>query len=410
MKNEEQRLIQAKNQALETVEAHKRLLNQLERDIREPLNGILFTLQHAVQARLDAEEQYQVINAAYTFGRHLRDTLSYMLNISAVTPPSLIYEITRFKVMDFFYEALHGFADEAEAKGITFDSRFDPELPEELVGDSTLLRLIMNHLVDNAIKYTVAGGVTVDVSPLRSGKADKILLHILVADTGLGIADARLPILFHPFSEEAQNSKSLPENTSFGLAMVHSYVRLLGGELCAISELDHGTEMHLVLPFAVKLPEEDLFSEEEEILPFLQAPLDSVPARSQESTKTKGRILVVDDILTNMQILVLILQKMGYEAIGTDNGAKALELLAKEPFDLVFMDIQMPQMTGIETTAHIRHDVTGRYPRDIPIVAMTAHAMLGDPEKYLAAGMNDYLSKPVIIEDIANILQNLLKY
>ena len=409
LKNEEQRLIRDRDQAVETIEANRRFLSRLERDVSEPLNGMLFALQHAMQPLNDAEGE-QAVNAAYTFGKHLQETLSYMLNVSGVTPPALVHDITRFKVADFFYEALHNFADEAEAKGITFDSRLDPALPEELVGDHALLRQIINHLVGNAVKYTVAGGVSVDVVPLPSGKTDKAFLHIMIADTGLGISDARLDTLFRTFSDGARNPKLPTENTGFGLAMVRSHVRLLDGELCAVSEPDQGTEMHLVLPFALQLPDEEMFSEaEEETLPFLQAPLDAAPARHRGADQTQSRILVVDDIPTNMQIMVLILQKMGYEAIGADSGAKALSLLEKEPFDLVFMDIQMPQMSGMETTAHIRNDATGRYPRDIPIVAMTAHAMLGDPEKYLAAGMNDYLSKPVIIEDIANILNNLLQ-
>ncbi|MDR2694887.1 MAG: response regulator [Deltaproteobacteria bacterium] len=410
LKHEEQRLIRDKIQAFEIVETNRRFLGQLERDVREPLNGILFALQHAMQSH-DAEGHHAAVNAAYTFGKHLQETLSYMLNISGVEPPALVHDVTRFRVTDFFYETLHNFADEAEAKGITFDSRLDPGLPEELVGDHALLRQIIYHLVDNAVKYTVVGGVSVDVAPLPSGKADRAVLHIIVTDTGLGISDTQLDTLFRSFSDGARHPQSLSENTSFGLAMVRSHIRLLGGELCAVSEPEQGTEMHLVLPFALKLPEEEIFSAAaDETLPFLQVPLDAAPARSQSAAQTKGRILVVDDITTNMQIMVLILQKMGYEAIGADSGAKALNLLAKEPFDLIFMDIQMPRMSGMETTAHIRNDFTGRYPRDIPIVAMTAHAMLGDPEKYLAAGMSDYLSKPVIIEDIANILNNLLPH
>ena len=408
LKNEELRLIQARDKALETTEVNRLFLNQLERDVREPLNGLMFALQHAVETKLDGEQQ-QAVNAAYTFGKHLRDTLSYMLNISGVTPQSLVHETTRFKVADFFREALQDFADKAASKGITFDSRLDPELPEALVGDRALLRLIINHLVDNAVKYTVIGGVTVDVTRLPSKKADTIILYITITDTGLGISDTQLGTLFRSFADGAQNPKLLSENTSFELAMVRSYVRLLEGELCAVSEPEHGTTMHLVLPCT--LSEEALSSEDtaEETLPFLHVPPETTPPRSQGTAKTKGRILVVDDIPTNMQIMVLILQKMGYEAIGADSGAKALEYLEKEALDLVFMDIQMPQMNGVETTVRIRNDTSGRYPCNIPIVAMTAHAMLGDPEKYMAAGMNDYLSKPVIIEDIANILNSLLK-
>ena len=413
LKDEEQSLIQARDRALETLEVNKRLLSQLERDIREPLNGVLFALQHSLEAKLDDAERYQAIEAAYTFGKRLQDTLGYMLNMSGVAPLALVHEATRFNTTDFFRELLYRFADDAEAKGITFSSSFDPGLPTELVGDSALLRLIMNHLLDNAVKYTVVGGVSVDVTLLPFAKENQAMLHIVVSDTGLGISDSHLSTLFRSFSDGPHNPKLLPGNTtSFGLAMVRSYVRLMEGELCAVSEPKQGTEMHLVLPFALKLPDEgQLFFEAtgKNGLPFLPASLDAVPARSQDSSKSKGRILIVDDMPTHMQIMVLILQKMGYEAIGADSGAKALELLEKDPFDLVFMDIQMSHMSGTEATAQIRNDRTGRYPKNIPIVAMTAHAMLGDPEKYLAAGMNDYLSKPVIIEDIVNILNNLLK-
>ena len=411
LKNEEQRLIRSRDKALETIENNKLFLNQLERDVSEPLNGMLFALQQAAQARSDAAERQQAVNAAHTFCKYLRDTLSYMLNMSGMASRHLVHETARFDAARFFQDTLHAFAGKAKSKGITFDAKLDPELPEVLVGDSALLRLILNHLVDNAVKYTVAGGVVVDVARLSSRKADAVNLHITIADTGLSISDAQLSTLFRSFSDGAKSPQMPSEHISFELAMVRSYVRFLEGELCVVSELGQGTEMHLVLPFALQLSAEHLSSEDmaEETLPFLHAPPEAAPPRSQGSAKTKGRILVVDDIPTNMQIMVLILQKMGYEAIGADSGIKALERLEKEPFDLVFMDIQMPHMSGIETTVHIRNDATGRYPRNIPIVAMTAHAMLGDPEKYMAAGMNDYLSKPVIIEDIANILNHLLK-
>jgi len=409
LKKAEQGLIRARDQALETVKANRRSFNQIEQDIRESLNGIVGALQHAVQTRNETE-LLQSVDAAYAFCTPLRKTLSRMLSIARVAPPPLVHERTRFEAADFFYEIFHDFAVEAEARDLTFNSKLDPNLPEHLVGDRALLRLLINQLVDNAVQYTIVGGVTVEVALLPSQKTDRVVLHIMVADTGPGISDAQLDALFHPFADGAKNQNLLPA-TSSGVAMVRSYVRRLKGELCIISEAEHGTEMHLVLPFALKLPAEEPFKaeEEEESLPFQQLVLDATPAKSQGAAKAKGRILVVDDTPTNVKIMLLILQKMGYEAIGADSGANALSLLKKAAFDLVFMDIQMPQMNGMEATVHIRNDRTGRYPRDIPIVAMTAHAMLGDPEKYLAAGMNDYLSKPVIIEDVANILNNLLK-
>jgi PAS domain S-box-containing protein len=407
LKSEEQRLTDAMDVALETVEANRHLLSHMEREIREALDGILFALQQAM--RTSEAEQHQAVNAAHAFGVRLRDTLSHMLNASGEPSPDPAREITRFEVADFFYEVLHSFADEAEAKGITFDSRLDPKLPKTLVGNRTLLRLIITQLVGNAVQYTAVGGVTVDVALLPFPKANKAVLYVTVTDTGLGMSDTQLSTLFRSFPDDGQSASLPPGNARFGLAVARSHVHLLEGELCAISETGQGTEIHLVLPFALNLPEESLFSEtaEEESLPFLQGALDSLSAQNQDAAK--GRILVVDDIPANMRIMVLILQKMGYEASGADSGEKALNMLEKTPFDLVFLDIQMPRMDGMEVASRIRNNEDGRYPRDIPIVAMTAHAMVGDPEKYLAAGMNDYISKPVLVEDITNILNAVLK-
>jgi CheY-like chemotaxis protein/signal transduction histidine kinase len=427
-----QPLVQAGNAAPEVVDSERHLLRWFDRDISEALSGMLAVLQQAMQTS-DAEQRHQAVNTAYTFGKRLHDTLEYMLNTPEETPadhdpqitrfeaadffsldhepqitrfeavdffsPDHAPQITRFGVADFFCETLHSFAEQAATKGITFDSRLDPQLPEELAGDLGLLRLIITHLVGNAVQYTAVGGVTVHVAPLPSGNADKSVLHIMIADTGLGISDTQM----HDLSRSIA-----PEHAGSGLAVVRGHVRLLEGELCITSEPGQGTEAHLVLPFALHLPEESLFSEAaEESLPFLPHDPDFTSAQNQDAVK--GRILVVDDIPTNMQIMVLILQKMGYEAVGADSGAQALSLLEEDDFDLVFLDILMPHMDGMEVTARIRNDDGGRYPRDIPIVAMTAHAMPGQPEEYLAAGITDYLSKPVIVEDIANILNTILK-
>ncbi len=397
LKVEEQAVVRARDQAVAALQAKEQFLSLLARDLRKPLNSILFTLQQGIQSRVETDRA-QALNSAYSYSKRLLDTLGYMLSISGVDALSLHPDIVRFKPKEFFSEALEPFRAEAEMQGISYNWEIDPELPEELAGDPALLRRILTHLVYNAVKYTASGGVEVRVTRLQTQKLNRAAVYILISDTGLGLSDAKLAGLFGKFASAGSPAR---DGAGLGLAMVTGYVKLMKGELCVMSEQGRGTEMHLMLPFALEVMDEEYLSDG---MPPMFYDQSALPGRRN----AKGSILVVDDDPTSRQIVVLILQKMGYEAEGAEDGTGALQLLEKKEFDLLFMDILMPGMSGIDVTLKIRNDTTGRYPSHIPIVAMTGNAMLGDPEKFLAAGMNDYLSKPIIIEDMANVLQNIL--
>jgi CheY-like chemotaxis protein len=312
---------------------------------------------------------------------------------------------TRFSPAEFFSGLTGAFDGEARLQGISLTCRVDPDVPEELAGDVEILRHILVHLISNAVKYTLNGGVRVEAAPLKTEKINTAVLHILVADTGPGLSDAKTTVLFNPPAGEKGAAGVFYDASGSHLFMVANYVKLLGGELCVMSEPGKGTEMHLSIPFALRILEEDEFLPPEETE---AAPLPSSPAlRPRMGAGAKGRVLVVDDDVATRSVVTSILRQMGYETDEAEDGMRALELLESGNFDLVFMDIIMPGMSGLDATWRIRKDESGRYPRGIPIVAMTAPTVIGELERYAVAGMNDYLPKPVVIEDVKNVLTNL---
>lgn len=402
IKNEHHECIRDKERAVAAVQEKEQALVLLDRELREPINNVLFALQQALKSATETDRGHAV-NTAYAAGRQLLEVLGYLLHMSGVDALSLHPEMTRFAPEKIFRDSLDAVTDNAAMQGVTLTWTCDQALPAKLVGDSLLLRRILTRILANAIKYTPSGGsVHAAITRLPTNRLNRAVAHIMVADSGLGMSDAKTAALLNS-PPQIGGADAAYEAAGFALSMICGYVKLMGGGMCILSEPGRGTEVHLTLPFALELLEEDELAPEENRLPFLHA-RDAAVFRGN----SKARILVVDDLLTNRQIVTLILQKMGYDAVGADSGPQALSLLESEHFDLVFMDIQMPEMNGIDVTLRIRNDDTGRWPRAVPIVAMTAHAMLGDPEKYIAAGMNDYLSKPVIIEDLANILRNIL--
>jgi signal transduction histidine kinase/CheY-like chemotaxis protein/PAS domain-containing protein len=402
LKAEAQEALRERDRAVEAVREKEDFLVRLEREIRRPLNNILFALQEAVGS-MEGEKRTQAVNAAYAFVRGVLNTLGYMLHMSGVDSLALHPAFSRFAPAEFFLGLVGGFDEEARIRGLALTCRVDPDVPEELAGDAEILGHILVHLVSNAVKYTLSGGVHVEVAPLRTEKINTAVLHIVVADTGPGLPDAKTAVLFSPPSGGG-DAGTFHDASGSHLFIVANYVKLLGGELCVVSEQGEGTEMHLSIPFALRILEEDDFLPSEET----EAPAPP-PAPRPRARKggAKGRVLVVDDDAATRKVVTHILQQVGYEADEAEDGERALELLESGSFDLVFMDVAMPGLSGIDVTRRIRKDERGRYPRGIPVVAMTAPTMIGELERYAVAGMNDYLPKPVVIEDVENVLNNL---
>jgi two-component system sensor histidine kinase EvgS len=256
-------------------------------------------------------------------------------------------------------------------------------MPATLVGDEMRVRQVLFNLVGNALKFTERGRVVVDIEALPAKDDGTYSVRFCVRDTGIGIAQDRLGDIFEPFRQVENSFTRSYQGAGLGLSIVQRLVGLMDGEITIESAPGEGTSVYVVLPF--KTPG--------------HAPTTAVDT-SYIGVGGRMRVLLVEDDPSNRLPVQALLEKAGHEVTLAENGRQALELLGANDIDCILMDVQMPVMDGIEATRIIRESATLGPKKDIPIIALTAYAMEGDKEKFLAAGMNAYVAKPVKIDSL----------
>jgi CheY-like chemotaxis protein len=261
-----------------------------------------------------------------------------------------------------------------------------------VIGDPIRLRQIVVNLLGNAIKFTRSGEVALTAG-VEAREGDHAILHFRVRDTGVGIAPDKQKTIFEAFTQADSSITRLFGGTGLGLAIASRLVGMLGGRIWVESEPGHGSCFHFTARFGVA-------AQRAEAAPVAA----DLRAARPEPRSRKLNILVVEDNATNQQLLRRILEKRGHSPVVAGDGREALAVLSRQDFDLVLMDVQMPDMDGLQATAAIRERerTTGRRQK---IVALTAHAMKGDQERCLAAGMDGYLSKPIQLRRLAEVLE-----
>ena len=376
-------LAQAEELAVKAEAANKaksEFLANMSHEIRTPLNGILGML-HLLQTTALTEEQLEYLRNAARASKRLTRLLSDILDLSAIESGKLAVQAETFRIAELCQSVNDLFAQDVAEKGLTLLCRIDGAMPPELVGDEVRLRQILFNLVGNAVKFTLRGGVVMDIALVSAPGEPRCRVLFSITDTGIGIPDARLSDVFEPFTQVEGSYLRHYQGAGLGLGIVRRLTRLLGGEICLASEEGTGTAAHVVLPFgttAQDRPDPDIAVAVE-------------PVRGEGGT----RILLVEDEALNLLVMKTLLGKAGYAVSTAQNGKQALEGLQKGDFDVILMDIQMPVMDGLEATKAIRESLALGAKSRIPIIAMTAYAMTGDREKFLAAGMNGYIPKPV---------------
>jgi signal transduction histidine kinase/CheY-like chemotaxis protein len=386
-------LASALDRAQTATRAKSEFLANMSHEIRTPMNAIIGLAELLLDAPLP-DEQRNSVQLMIESGNALTRVINDILDFSKVEAGHLQLEREPFSLVTLVESTAELLEGAARAKGLPLEIDVDPGLPT-LLGDEGRLRQILLNLLGNALKFTVEGRITVRAEG-EALTGSRVLVRLDVQDTGIGISREVQTRLFQPFEQAEASTTRRFGGTGLGLALVKRLVDLMGGTVVLASEPGAGSRVRLTLPFDVALPDEPTPAASAE--PRARtAPAETAPAETAPD-HPRGRVLLAEDNPVNRKVAQLQLGKLGLEIVSVEDGAAAVAAYTMDPaqVDLILMDCQMPILDGFEATRTIRDwEAQQAGALHVPIVAMTANAMAGDREACLAAGMDDYVSKPV---------------
>ncbi len=404
-KQYETNLQKSKEVAEAALRVKSDFLAMMSHEIRTPINGVLGMTELLATTSLDSE-QNKFVQSIQTSGEILLTVINDILDFSKLESEKLLLEHLPIDVHGIIADTCALMSQQAESKGIGLDYQIDPQTPAYILGDPIRLRQILLNLANNAVKFTHKGAVrlAVSVSPETSLQTEnQVGLLFEVQDSGIGLSSDQLQKLFQPFTQASIATARQYGGTGLGLVICQKLVQMMGGKIWAESSLANGSSFFFVLPVSVtnEPPQSMIPLERRSVLRHAKS------LSTDLATQLPLHILVAEDNLINQEMVLAMLSKMGYTPLIVNDGIEALEAIKSNTFNIVFLDVQMPRLNGLETATCIVEDwakLSNNPSRPI-LIAMTASAMQGDREMCLAAGMDDYISKPVSFDTLQRIIE-----
>ncbi|WP_345167417.1 PAS domain S-box protein [Nibribacter koreensis] len=372
--------------AEDAVKAKQQFLSNMSHEIRTPMNAIIGFTKVVLKTEL-TDKQKEYLTAIKLSGDALIVLINDILDLAKVDAGKMTFEKVPFKLSVSIFAMVHLFETKIQERNLELIMEYDSKIPEVLIGDPVRLHQIILNLVSNAVKFTTRGKITVGVRMLVQD-AEKVILEFSVTDTGIGIEETKLTTIFDNFQQATSDTSRLYGGTGLGLAIVKNLVEPQGGTITVKSKVGEGTTFSFILSFDKTLEKPDT---ETGLNIELETGFKDV------------KVLVVEDIALNQLLMKTLLEDFGFEMEVAANGKIAVEKLRQNAYDIVLMDLQMPEMNGFEATEYIRNELKLK----VPIIALTADVTTVDVNKCMAVGMNDYISKPI---DDKLLYSKIIKY
>lgn len=377
-----------------STKAKSEFLATMSHEIRTPMNAIM-GMTHLLRKDQPRDDQLEPLNILDFSGKTLLTLIDDVLDFSKIEAGRLEFEKTEFDLERLLGTIIETFKAQASEKNISLKSEIEENIHKVLVGDPARLTQIINNLISNAVKFTEEGYVKLGVNQVQETDSE-VSLQFTVQDTGIGIPENRIETIFESFTQASGSTKRLYGGTGLGLTISKQLTELQGGELRLESEIEKGSTFFVDLTFE----KGDLNALFENINDDTKPEIEAIKGR---------RILLAEDNIVNQKVMLRFLERWQIDLTIVENGEEAVEMIKKEDFDLVLMDLQMPVMDGYEATTLIRR-LKEDEKREIPIIALTAAALKEVKEEVYACGMNDFVTKPFnpseLQQKIAALIQN----